>query len=650
MTGIKAFVGHSFTEEDDAVVSSFLEFFSRLGDLLEGFAWTHAKKAEPKELAEKVLQTIDDCNTLIAICTRKELVTAEKSVSSSLLNRSVLKVNETDVESKTSDWVIQEIGLAVGRQMSLIILLEDGCRLPGGLQGNIEYIPFHRAAPEKAQGKLLEMLRALRPTGTAALPQARDVPEDTETPANEPPSDNLNEQPDASWSIEKFEDQYFWAILRNNDDRASHLNEQFLVSVHAKSDVDRVSWMAKIESWRIIWSKGGRLSDIRSYFSHYPDNPSIITSLASALSHLGEEQEAAELYEKAAQIDPSAQQSVGFLSTTAYCYVKAGRRDQAEAALERIKNAPSDDRDLNIARALRSFAQAADEIHTRIEAMEVIAHLNPGDYENRFSLAYAHSDMGNSEMALHHYQLIPSSERSPVAWNNLGVAYQNLSVPGRAVHAYKRSANDGETLAMSNLAYRYMNAGFLDEATTQLRAAMNQKDPHKNVGDAYSRLIGLPEEETKSLAEIESKAAVKIALYRELGAAALKPKLESIPSQWVGPKGPVAVILDGSTFNAEWEYSVQGNSLTGLLATKASKYRVELRGKLLGRRVYGKLKHRKIEGSTSLLGDAETEHSFAIIFSDDLTKASVAENLEKRSPTFYELSVADEQNESVPAD
>ena len=59
MGQIKAFVGHSFVEEDRPVVSVFLDYFNQLTGLLPHFSWVHAEAAEPKELAEKVLALME---------------------------------------------------------------------------------------------------------------------------------------------------------------------------------------------------------------------------------------------------------------------------------------------------------------------------------------------------------------------------------------------------------------------------------------------------------------------------------------------------------------------------------------------------------------------------------------------------------------
>lgn len=640
MTGIKAFVGHSFTEQDEGVVRSFLKFFDQLEGLLEGFEWTHAKNAEPKELADKVLETIDGCNTLIAICTRKELAVSEEALKPALLNKGHVKTDRNKLLWKTSDWVIQEIGLAVGRGFSIIILLEDGCRKPGGIQGDVEYIPFSREAPEKAQGQLLEMVKALSPPATSTTSKAdsksENSPTDDKKSFEEPEA-----KPDASWDIEDFDSQYFWAIIQKNAGRCDEINNAFLNSVYAKDDESKIVWHANIEKYKIICGQGGKISVIRECLDQYPENPDIIASLAAVLSSLDQVSEAAQLYVRAANNERSTPKAAEHLGSAAYFYAKSGNESEVEVVLDRIKGFAVDRQESRIARSLKSVGEVADDTHLAIEAMEAIARIDPDDHENRFSLAYAHSQIGNSDLALHHYSIIPSDERSSITWNNLGVAYQNLSVPGRAISAYKKAASEGETLAMSNLAYRYMNAGFFDEASVELRRAMSGNDPHKNVGEAYAQLDDLPTDETKSVKEIEAKAAKKLEFYRDLSIAILEPTPQSLQTDWTGPKGPVSLKLTGNDFSATWEYQVEGNTLSGFLASKPRRYRIELKGKMVGRRAYGKLKEDRLDNAPSILGDVDNNRTFAVLFSEDLQSARVVENLEKRHPSFYELQVAE---------
>jgi len=131
MAEVKAFVGHSFTDDDKDVVARFIEFFGTLAKLNTSFSWVHARAAEPKQLAEKVLSLIQGRNLFIGICTKKERV-VDSEGATLLFNRLISKPD--DLHWKTSDWVIQEIGLAIGRSMNIILLVENSVRKPGGLQ------------------------------------------------------------------------------------------------------------------------------------------------------------------------------------------------------------------------------------------------------------------------------------------------------------------------------------------------------------------------------------------------------------------------------------------------------------------------------------------------------------------------------------
>lgn len=134
MKEIKAFVGHSFSKADAGLVRTFLDYFDNISKLYTTFSWVHAETAAPLELAQKVLSLIDGQNVFIGICTKKEQILGGRLLSVPFLRQHLL-ARSSDVSWKTSDWVIQEIGLAKGRGMELVLLIEHGVRKPGGLQG-----------------------------------------------------------------------------------------------------------------------------------------------------------------------------------------------------------------------------------------------------------------------------------------------------------------------------------------------------------------------------------------------------------------------------------------------------------------------------------------------------------------------------------
>ena len=90
-------------------------------------------------LADKVMSLLHDKTLFIAICTQKEYVIDPDAITEALLGGRFKKVSKTAFYWKTSDWIIQEIGLAKGKGLDLILLIERGLRDPGGLQGDVEY-------------------------------------------------------------------------------------------------------------------------------------------------------------------------------------------------------------------------------------------------------------------------------------------------------------------------------------------------------------------------------------------------------------------------------------------------------------------------------------------------------------------------------
>src|SRR6266487_468816 len=187
MVAINAFVAHSFTPDDEILVGKFLKYFEQLSKSELNFSYVHAEAAEPRVLAEKVKLLLANRNVLIAICTKKERVISPNVLVKTFMPRGFLKASENDFLWRTSDWIIQEIGLAIGRGLDLILLLEEGVQKPGGLQGDLEYIPFNREAPEQSFGKIIDMLSALSPKGRSAEavtdPRSPVTDEETAAPA-----------------------------------------------------------------------------------------------------------------------------------------------------------------------------------------------------------------------------------------------------------------------------------------------------------------------------------------------------------------------------------------------------------------------------------------------------------------------------------
>ena len=76
MEQIRAFVGHSFTQDDEQVVQKVLKFLTTVSHTLPNFTWEHAQGPEPRGIDDKVLDLFGGKNLFIGLCTRKERVVA----------------------------------------------------------------------------------------------------------------------------------------------------------------------------------------------------------------------------------------------------------------------------------------------------------------------------------------------------------------------------------------------------------------------------------------------------------------------------------------------------------------------------------------------------------------------------------------------
>lgn len=179
------------------------------------------------------------------------------------------------------------------------------------------------------------------------------------------------------------------------------------------------------------------------------------------------------------------------------------RNNQKDKAIEVLINSFSKTEE-NESR-IKMYMELADiyekekDYENRAFVIDKALELKPNDSDLLFKAGYSYSQSGYDELSLLHYknakQINPKNES---VQNNLGVQYETLSMPVKSISSYKEAERLGETLASANLAYRLINAGFIDEATEKLNRAKNQSEPHPNVGAAISELSKKKEQEEET--------------------------------------------------------------------------------------------------------------------------------------------------------
>ena len=645
MNEIRAFIGHSFASDDAAVVDIFLRYFSQVQNLLPTFTWTSARAAEPKELAAKVLSLIEDRNVFIGICTKKERAIADGKLEPALFSQSTLKAQVGDFEWKTSDWIIQEVGLAVGRGMAIVLLLENGCRKPGGFQGDVEFIPFDRTTPQEAFGQLLEMIKALTPR--YAQTEAGSTEGAEAADATAAPAENADQGPDETWDRSKYEMYFAWKLLSGKKEEAAQIESTYLTTPEAGDPEKKAEWQCLTEIWRIRAGEEGTLKRLKELRGSFPQNVTIISNLAAAFAHFDHHEEAAREYLEAARLsDSDGSEAFSLRASAAVQLHKQGQIIAADECLSRLRESIDDNtEEIRLLHALKEIAESDKDERLATQILERMIDMRPDDADLRFELAYKYSQLKSNDLSLHHYLQIPFAKRNPITWNNLGAAFQGATLPAKAIDAYRRAASEGETLAMSNIAYKLMNAGFLEDAEAELQKALSLDGYHRNVPEALAQLRDIPEKENSSLEDAQTKIRPKVDFVRRVGRALARVTPKGLPTIWDGPVCKLGLSLENGTLLAVGTYERQNSGIGGVFGSaKSTKVTITYKGAVVGRRVLGKVT-RKSDGPASVnsllgLGIDEAGTDFLLIIEEGDKKLSVMESPNSTVPTFYDINRA----------
>lgn len=648
MEAIKAFVGHSFSEDDQSVVAAILQCLNRVAQIHPRFSWEHAEEPEPTLVPEKVLARIADKNLFIAICTRKERVVSPLSLKKPPFLRGFVYGNEIDFAWKTSDWILQEIGLAVGRGLKIILLIEEGVRAPGALQGNLEYITFQRSIPERCYDRLIGMVAASSPQQAHTAVVELQATVETKSCATdlEKEEESALPRPEENWSKRQYELALFKAVFRGDQGYEKLVFDAFLASSHANTETSRTEWDALREYARVVFEKGGDLPKIERMAVGGSEDVQRYLALTYRRYELHEK--AAKAFEAAASRAPISRKLV-LLGDAALSYKQAGNNPEEQRIVVELRTlcsaAPSGEKD--VLHCLVELASDAEDNEIALAALERLVELDPGDAKQRFSLAYKYADMDRNDLAAYHYSRIPRAARGGAEWNNLGVALERVDLPIKAVAGYREAEALGETLAMSNLAKKLLSAGFLEEAESVLEKAILVRDHHLNVDSSMATVKGAVEEEDKKEAVLFKKIKPVCDFYRAFGRCLASGLEVDITGKWKGPVCELIVSLDGGSLVAVGTWESAGGlglmtAIYGLSKTTpaATLFRVEYRGVMHGRAFIGTVKTTRSgpnDNASKLLGGEGGASKVLLWIADDGQKMHVAELSESGGNRFYEF-------------
>ncbi len=410
MNGLSAFVGHSFREEDQPFVRKILDYLTTIVKAVPGFSWDHAFGAEAQQVSAKVLQKIADKDLFIGICSIAEYMVPDRSVGTALKLR--------NAEPRGSLWITQEIGLAIGRGMKIILLLEKGIRSPGGLQSDLEYINFERDAVEQCFPALLQMIAGQRPReATAAAGASAEAPAAASSPAPEakpPESETPGDQ--------LFKRNILEAAFDGTLEDVKAAVEAYRRSTPAPTERDVAEWYVIGLDHLRYRGKGITLETLRELRAQHPQSDIIARSLAAAFEALGESDAAATEYVAAVTLSENPGTKAYLLSSAATIRHEQKKPDLARdlaGRLEALIDLGSPGQAAVVATAATLW-RTLGKFERFCALSELALELDPTLEQERFTLASACSERELISLAYVHYStLVRTNAEHSGGWNNL---------------------------------------------------------------------------------------------------------------------------------------------------------------------------------------------------------------------------------------
>ncbi len=217
---------------------------------------------------------------------------------------------------------------------------------------------------------------------------------------------------------------------------------------------------------------------------------------------------ALEAFNTAAEVACIEDERIAAIRSVVSILTRLGRQDEALKVLTHAIAETSDSEALaSLYEQLGEYFDDLGEQELKALALErALAH-QPQNTKIRFQAARAY-DLSNFDglSLLHYGTLLRISPRDDAALNNIALQYESLGMPIKAVEMFRKSIDLGETLASANLARRYLDSGFVDEAVRLLDDAKKKDDVNPNVGSTEAAVSEKQKDEDRKRKEVLKSA------------------------------------------------------------------------------------------------------------------------------------------------
>lgn len=650
---IVAFVAKSFDPADEAKIdpiANFLESFSKLGFIVQS-----AERSEVESVSEKVRSLIDKSDVFVGIFTKRHPVYSFQGRWATA--KSALKGSLSPLKWSAPPWVLQESGYALKGNKALILFRETDVEIPG-LQGDLEYIPYDPRNPAPALQRASEMITGLIAKAanirveTVVQSEASEFKEAGAAAPPEPSDEEIKsaEGPPAGEDLHTRLMDLFDAVISRDWDNAQQKYEAGLKWVLEHKPESEMMW--KSTYLRALFSEGktDALNQLRELAAKNEGEHLPLSQLGLCLVDLGEYDEAVKCYLRAASVaKPNVRASLEIRA--AEVLQKAKKSKQAREALLKLRDsdyAKEPKTQFRILQLIYSLSKESEDKFGSFAIGELALHHSPEEMGFRFSLAYDYEGADQSHLSLYHYKILCEyDEKHPSALNNLAVASAKSELAVLAAQRYKRAYELGDTLAASNLAQRYLEAGFSDEAITLLKNAQTKENCVPEVSRTLATVHEKIDENNREQEKVLARAEEHRNFLLPFADGLLSPSPANLEGQWKFPLGEIDLKFTPTALCGVRENRAPvepGPGLSALFPGNAPKSvtrieRFEFSGALSGRTCKFKLETSKYEEPPSWtfgLPSSSTIEGY-ILFAKDGRSAQVVELKDEKPERYYEV-------------
>jgi tetratricopeptide (TPR) repeat protein len=637
-TPLRIFVAKSFRDPDQPriqPIERFLASFAKVGIEVQT-----GEPSEPESISQKVRERIDNATVFVGIFTRRFPIYGRAGVKT-LLN--ILRGRTSAWNAPP--WVLQECGYAVAKGHKLVLFLEPQVDI-GGLQGDLEFIPYDYRNPAEALTKTSWMLNKIIAdhygtvihtsieTGTALQvpPPAQLITpiSGIEAPEAEP-TEPADPDPLKSVFISLFtaaKDKDFATAEREFEAGLRIVGEDHFLSVF--------DWKKMYFRMLLKGRVSGALDRMRGLAKEFSEEPEVPGIIGDYLRDYNEFDKAALEYKRAAALS-EAPEKYEYELLTARCLRSAGKNPDAREVLSQLFTAEDLSAELRSRTMMEMAAiyRASGENFLGFSVAELGLRHDPANASLRFQLGLDYSNDSYFDLnALHFKVLMDHSPDNSASENNFAVACSELSLPITSVRHYKLALSKGETLAANNLGYRFLEAGFQEECEAVLTETASKENCVTEVHQALGVAKGRALEEEAKLAEIIRNADERRDLLARIGDATFSTTPVTLAGVWVLDAFDVSFQINGRELlgSAEKDYvgSLEQLMSFSSLATAAAKTRQTLH---LTGEFFGKVCKYVMTVRSSTEGDffPKTTHTEGfILFSAVLDSAEIVQLKEGR--------------------